>query len=84
MKTKPQSELTPERVAQHTEELPTVFDQPDTNPDEGIVKNIDELKELIEEGKTNLVDPEGTPLTTEELKELVDPDKPAMKPEDLP
>ncbi|SFD44300.1 hypothetical protein [Spirosoma endophyticum] len=52
--------------------------------DNGIVKNIEEFKELLVESKSELVNEEGMPLTTDELKDRVDPDSPVGAPEVIP
>ncbi|NEU70020.1 hypothetical protein GK091_24275 [Spirosoma agri] len=84
MNQQPLPQPTTDLLIHQTDEFKEVIGEQDPVGEEGIVKNIDELKELIVEGKNNLVDEHGVPLTTDVLKELVDPDSSLGTPQAIP
>lgn len=84
MQQQPLAQPEPTELTSQAQAFTSVTDQDHPLGDEGIVKNIDELKELLVEGKADFVDEEGEPLTTAELRELVDPLSPVGTPEAIP
>ncbi|CAN5561858.1 hypothetical protein BH09BAC4_BH09BAC4_39660 [soil metagenome] len=84
MKKQPLPSPTSAELNHQAQEFNSVMGEQESLGDEGIIKNIEEFKELLEENKNELVNEEGVPLTIDELKDRVDPDSPVGAPEVIP